>query len=441
MASLIWQSAYVNIARVRGKFRGWQMTILWIALSLLTIYFLYGLFAPHPNKRVFASNLPADRIDNGFLVPREVVDPDEESLFKEAAASVAAHTLALKKNAGRDDEMFHEPHWGHTSAMLRGTLKIDKTENLPEPFRVGLFAKESSYPAVARVGIAKDPDLGLTATRLAIKLDYPGPVPNAYAPSGEANELDLLFVASNAGSDGAEHTFFVRDGRQLAVGVSLKPPSLKTIKALANWRNIAMLLDIRRRVAKLMTPTRKAPGNQKGWAGESYYSFGPFALGDGAMKFCLLPAKPHRVAEHDRTKVDFAAFSKAIMDDWLASGDEAEFTLAVQLATPDCIPEPGPDDPPKAVMAAEYCDLPWDETVSPYIEVGSLTLSTDTSVNTPEVWGQMQFNAWNTLPSMRPLGQLFRMRKHVHAAHSNVRVSHLYGGKPGEMVGKCPFSG
>jgi hypothetical protein len=40
---------------------------------------------------------------------------------------------------------------------------------------------------------------------------------------------------------------------------------------------------------------------------------------------------------------------------------------------------------------------------------------------------------------MRPLGQLFRLRKHVHAAHSEARVAHLYGATPGEMVGKSPF--
>ncbi len=417
------------------------MTVFWIALALLALYFVYGFLAPHPHKRVFASDLPVDRVEYGFLVPHEVFDADEDSLFRDAAASIVAHTEGRKKNAARDDEMFHEPHWGHTSAMLRGTLKIDKTENLPEACRVGLFAKERSYPVVARAGIAKDPDLGFVATRLAIKLDYPEPVPNAYAPSGEANELDLLLVAGNAGDDGADHTFFMRDGRQLAVGVGLKPPSLRTLKTLANWRNIAMLIGVRRRVATLMAPVRNAPANRNGWAGEPYYSFGPFALGDGAMKFCLLPVKPHKVAEHDRMKVDFAALSKANMDAWLASGEEAEFTLAVQLATPGCIPEPGPNDPPKAVMAAEYCDLAWDETASPYVEVGTLTFSTDASINTPAVWGRMQFNAWNTLPSMRPLGQLFRMRKHVHSAHSNIRVSHLYGGTPGEMVGKCPFSG
>ena len=92
-------------------------------------------------------------------------------------------------------------------------------------------------------------------------------------------------------------------------------------------------------------------------------------------------------------------------------------------------------------MVAEYCDIQWDEANSPYIDVGTFTLKADASINTAEMWGKLQFNAWNTLPSMRPLGQLLRIRKHVHAAHSNVRVSHIYGGAPGEMVGKCPFSG
>lgn len=184
-----------------------------------------------------------------------------------------------------------------------------------------------------------------------------------------------------------------------------------------------------------------APMKRTGWAGMPYYSFGPFALGDGAMKFGLRPLTTHEVAEYDPAKDDLASVGKANMDKWLAAGEPAEFALVVQLATPDCIPEPGPDDPPKSVMAAEYCDLPWDETKSPYVEVGTLTISPDASINTPEVCGNLQFNAWNTLPSMRPLGQLFRMRKHVHTAHSNVRVSHLYGGEPGALTGICPFAG
>lgn len=417
------------------------MPVFWIIVALVVAYFIYGLVVPNPNKRVFAADLPQDRVENGYLVPKEVFDPDEESLIKGAAENFVKQTRTIKKNAGRDDPMFHESHWGHTSAILRGRLNIDRIENLPAQFRVGLFAQKAEYSAVARAGITKDRDINLAVDRLAVKLEYPEPVPNAYAPSGKAHELDLLFVGGNAGNNGFDHSFFVRNGRQMATAASLKPPSLKTLKTLANWRNIAMVLGVRTRVKKLMAPVREAPANQLGWAGIPYFSFGPFALGDGAMKFALLPTKPHIVAKHDRLKGDLAAANKANMDDWLVAGAAAEFTLAVQLAIPSCIPEPGPGDPPKSVMAAEYCDLPWDEAKSPYIEVGTLVFSTDTSINTPEIWGNLQFNAWNTLPSMRPLGQLFRMRKHVHAAHSNIRVSHLYGGTPGALTGKCPFSG
>ena len=40
---------------------------------------------------------------------------------------------------------------------------------------------------------------------------------------------------------------------------------------------------------------------------------------------------------------------------------------------------------------------------------------------------------------MRPLGQLFRARKHVHKAHSEERLRHIYDAEPGSMVGKAPF--
>lgn len=200
------------------------MTIFIIAAALIAAYIIYGLVAVDPTKRVFAGDMPEDRVVNGFLLPNEVIDTDEDKLIRGAAESVAAHTKVRKKNAGRDDPMYHEPHWGHTSAILWGSLKVDKLGNLPEAFRVGLFAQTREYPVVARVGIAKDPDLNIGITRLALKLEYPEPVPNMYAPSGEANELDLLMVGASFSNDGGDHRFFVRDGRQLGMAVRLKPP-------------------------------------------------------------------------------------------------------------------------------------------------------------------------------------------------------------------------
>jgi len=415
------------------------MTFVWIILFLAAAYMTYGFVVPHPHRRKFSNGLPEDAINDGYLSPREIVDPDEDAIAKRVSDAFTAQTRKHQKNIGKDDPAFHEPHWGHTNGILHGTLSIDRTENLPKAFRVGLFAEDRAYAVVARSGMAVDRDIGFAINRLAVKLKYPEAVPNVYASDGKASELDLLLVAGTSETNAPDHTFFVRDARQMNVAAGLKPPSLETLRTLANWRNVALLLGVRGRVKKLMATYRRPPESTKGWAGKPYYSLGPFALGDGAMKFRLVPETRHDVAENDPLRRDVTAVYKDNMDAWIEAGEDAKFRLGIQLATPDCIPDPTADDPPKAVMAAEYCDLQWDETVSPYIDVGTLTLKADASMNTAEMWGKLQFNAWNTLRSMRPLGQLFRLREHAHAAHSNTRVAHIYGNKPGELVGKCPF--
>ena len=416
------------------------MTLVWIVLGLLAAYVVYGLVVRSNYSRVFPADLQDTPIQNGYLHPQEVIDADEVELASRISTAFENDSLRLPKFAGRDDPGFHERHWGHTAGLLQGRLEIDTVNNLPEQFRLGLFAKNASYPVVARIGTAKDADLGFVVTRIAVKLSYPEAVPNMYTQSGEAKELDLLLAAGEPTTNGAGHAFFARDARQLDMATTLKPPSLKTLQTLSNWRNIAALAGITNAVKKAMKPMREAPSTTSGWAGTSYFSLGPFALGDTAMKFSLTPRQTHPVPETDLLKADVAATDAANMQAWLAAGEDAEFDLGIQLATPECIPEPGPGDPPKSVMAAEYCDLHWDEDKSPYIRVGRLTLRAEEAINLPSLWGSIQFNAWNTLPTMQPLGQLFRMRKHVHTAHSNVRVSHLHGGEPGELSGKCPFA-
>jgi hypothetical protein len=73
------------------------------------------------------------------------------------------------------------------------------------------------------------------------------------------------------------------------------------------------------------------------------------------------------------------------------------------------------------------------------VPVGRVKIFASGAIDAMEHWAPLQFNAWNTFHGMRPLGQLFCLRKHAHAAHSEARVSHLYGATPGGMVGKCPF--
>lgn len=415
------------------------MIMIWIVVILAAAYVLYGFLAKSPYVREFPTGFPADEDIDGYLKPREHVDPDEESMTRRIAGALAADTKRLKRHAGVGNPSFQEPHWGHTTGMLQGDLVIDEANSLPEQFRVGLFSKESRFPAVARVGFTKDPDLRFAINRIAVKLSYPLSLPNSYSATQEAQELDLLFVEGDKDANSSGRQFFARDARQLDMATTLKPPSIKTLKTLANWRNIGIFLRVLKNVSRLMKPLRKAPSVNSGWAGKPYFSSGPYALGEGAMKFCLRPNQKHDLPKSDSGDDNPFVLHEAAMGEWLNLGENASFDLCVQIATPECIPEPGPDDPPKSVMAAEYCDMLWDENSSPYVKVGTLTLYADEAFNREHPGYMLQFNAWNTLPEMRPLGQLFRVRKQAHAAHSSTRLSHIYDQTPGAMVGKCPF--
>lgn len=413
----------------------------WVLFGLVTLYVLYGALVRSPYARRFPDNLTPGAALDGYLVPVEIEDPDEAAMTGRVATAFKGDTTRLKKGAGAEDPAFHEPHWGHTTGLLQGSLTLDNIDALPERFRVGLFANSATYPVVARPNFAVDPDLKLKINRLAVKLKMPVAVPNMYADGGTAHELDLLFAEGVLSANGAGRQFFVRDGRQLDMARTLNPPSVKTLNTLKNWRNVGIFLGVLNDVKASMAPLHDAPANVTGWAGKPYFSAGPYALGDGAMKFSLMPKQDHKIPAVDLKKGDPVAAHKAAMEEWLDRKQDAEFDLCVQIATPDAIPEPGPEDPPKDVMAAEYCDLVWDEAKAPYIRVGTLTLRADRTLSTDYAWSPVQFNAWNTFEENRPLGQLFRMRKHVHKAHANTRVSHLYNQQPGAMVDKCPFGG
>ena len=116
------------------------MWILGLVVGLSAIYAIYGALVTSPYERRFAGNFPPDEKVDGYLKPREVIDDDEGTVARRVATRIAADSLRRPRHAGRNDAMFHEPHWGHTSGLLRGELVVDRIEALPARFRVGLFA-------------------------------------------------------------------------------------------------------------------------------------------------------------------------------------------------------------------------------------------------------------------------------------------------------------
>jgi hypothetical protein len=218
---------------------------------------------------------------------------------------------------------------------------------------VGLFAQKATYPIVGRPQLVHDRDAGTAGGRFSLKLKYPTPVPNAYAASGEAHELDLLFGRGSPATNGQGHAFFFRDTAEMALLTRLKPASLQTLGVVLNPRNWSALGRVLKRLKAHVDYSKSVEGRSSGWAGIHYFSMGPFALGDGAMKLCLRPRQTHPITPVDGKTGEPTKAAREALQAWIAAGQDAVFDLGVQLATPACIPAPTPGGPSKSVMAAE----------------------------------------------------------------------------------------
>lgn len=125
---------------------------------------------------------------------------------------------------GQSDAAFHEPHWGHTTGLLRGRLPID---------------------------------------------------------SGDTREVDLLFAVGEVATNGQGRAFFFRDAREMDLALTLDPPTPATLRTRSNWRSVRQFTTVVGRLKRLMAPLHHAPDNGIGWAGRPYFSAGPYAHGVG----------------------------------------------------------------------------------------------------------------------------------------------------------------
>lgn len=386
-----------------------------------------------------------------YLRPQEFKDPDEHDLFEKLKATFEsdtkdeleeceAYTNADKEKLRSD---FIDPHWGHTTGQVQGRLEINRIENLHEDLRVGLFKKVGSYDVFGRPNYLYDPKLPIAINRLSLKVKLPEAVNNEYTTE-DAKELDLLLseglpVGIPGQPDG--QGFFFRDARQLLMANEMKNGLLSVAEVLLDGKDAEVCRYWKEVIFKKNTDMLyQKPQTQRAWFQKWFYSAGPYALGDGVMKFALEPelselGKPISIFDHPAT--DHAEAFK----NFSADNTEIRFTLKVQVATEVAIKrEDG--DPPKCVMAAEYTDIAWDTDVAPFVPIGTLILSPHQSDATDPKnrFFAVPFNAWNTYHEMRPLGQLFRARREVHKHHRTVRLQHSFGEYGGPPQGKCPFS-
>ncbi|MEX0338723.1 MAG: hypothetical protein AB3N11_06750 [Arenibacterium sp.] len=419
-----------------------------------------GLFFKSRHARDFSN---AEDIADGAtdaLVPvHEFEDHDESQLFHDVMMSFAGDCLKHEKGAGHAAH-FEDQHWGYTKGLVEGTLRVTDPTVLPEACRVGVFAKPDTYAVVSRPNFLHDGDR-IRVSRLSLKLQTPFDVPNVYTLEGRARELDLLLsegVRQGETNDQDGQGFFFRDARQLRYLSWMQNHKAWAALTLLNSANCAVLLAQQQVMTDALDTLYKPEHARKSWDEKDYYSAGPYALGGFLVKFALRTRQDSQAASRTPGPDGPARDQGAWFSAWQSGDVPAVFDLCVQVARYGAIRKPDGvvGAPCKAVMASEFTDLVWDETVSPFVPVGTLTLQPGAAPKDPDPWyfqsrdrwygpeetppHALRFNAWNTLPDMHPVGQLFRARKRVHALHRETRMRHTSDGTP-NLSAMCPVAG
>lgn len=304
--------------------------------------------------------------------------------------SITVETLVTEMNERITSIMLAEAKKGiiprfnqpKTVAYLNGEFQVHN--DLPIALRHGIFAQPNTYPAKLRFANASNQDDSQKDIRgLSLRLANVQQK-TLWGDDGYQdfllNSHPALFVATP--EDFLEFIRARQEGKLQQLLFFLTHPKALYIVLKSRKKHLSPL-DIR------------------------YWSTVPFRLGEASqqvVKYSLLPCSNYQTTEVvEPGENQLRAAIKAHLQQGSAS-----FHFAVQLQT----------DP--SIMPIEDASVIWDESVSPFIPVATLTINPQ-PVDDPELLAlgeRSTFNPWQCLAAHEPLGRMNLVRRPVytHAA-------------------------
>lgn len=331
----------------------------------------------------------------------EVADPEEQALIAQmipqAIAVVNRNREEMIQVAGQDQPVRRFAH-AKAHSCVRANFKI---LDIPNQFRVGLFAKPAEYQAWIRFSN------GEPTIQKDSKDDARGMAVKVMGISGEKlleSERDAQtqdFVMMNA------PRFFVRDITEYALFMRYAAEGkVQLLRFFFPWNP----LEWRLRDLRLLVGTLQAAPDSI--LNAQFYSVSAYKLGDQSnVKYSARPCVPRPAAAVDRSNADFlrAGLVREL------SSSAACFELLVQLQVPG------------KNMPVEDLSVDWKESDSPFVPVARLEISQQ-EFDTPEqnsFCEGLSFTPWHALPQHRPAGNLNRARKALYLAVSQYRRTKL----------------
>ncbi len=305
-----------------------------------------------------------------------------EQLVAEMTQRIKTITLAEKEN-----EIIPRFNQSKTICCVNAEFRVHG--DIPDELKKGLFTNPATYPAMLRFANATQRNDAKKDIRgLSIKvLNVEGPVLWGQPGSQDfvLNSYPALFVATPE-----EFLDFIRarqEDKKLRFFLNPFDAHLKSLWIVMKARKKHISpLDIR------------------------YWSTVPFALGESnaqAVKYSVTPCSDYKTTEVvDAGQDQLRAAIKSHLEH-----DNACFHFGVQLRT----------DPDR--MPIEDATVIWDEEVSPFQTVATITVKRQTfdSPDSLAACERSSFNPWQSLAAHKPLGRMNAVRRLVYANAAKLR--------------------
>lgn len=334
----------------------------------------------------------------------EVPSEDEAQSIAELKTSFQQILDTTSRDYGRAVRGVHAK--GH--GILQGTLRLH--DDLPIALAQGLFATGASYEAVVRFSTSPGDilDDAVSSPRgVALKvLGVPGALLTEVVQDGAQ---DFLMV--NGPVFGAPTPAAFAKNLKLLAGTTDKAEGAK-IALSATLRVVEGALETVGGKSALITQLGGAPEIHP--LGETYYSQTAQRYGDHIAKFALVPVSAEltertgdKVNVHDRPDALREDIAEVIIERggiW-----ELRAQLCVDLDT----------------MPVEDPTVLWDEKLSPFVTVATLTVAPQRSWThgfSEAQEDRLAFNPWHGLAAHRPLGGINRARRELYDFSADFRA-------------------
>jgi hypothetical protein len=340
-----------------------------------------------PVARLVTALINRKRPNEGLKIAEEKLLPGEEEFLDSIISSFEKQMRLLWKPGG-----FERGGNTKTQGIVRGEFVVH--ENLPAPFRHGIYAEPRTYRAWVRFsgpGPYITPDIDDPGF-MSISIKLMG-VPGPKLMDEEKFTLDLFGVSTP--------TFVTPDTKANA---QLQMESVKNAQIfyfLNFHRPHVADLIMQSLFIKTQTSPFEAP----------YFSCVPYLLGETqAMQYSVWPKSKKR---SHIPRLPFRPpddYLRQAMIAALTAGD-LEFDFRLQLQT----------DP--HLMPIENNAVLWPEKLSPRVSVATLRLPRQ-QFDSPaqmEFAKQLSYNPWHTIAEHRPLGNQSRARRRMYYTLSKLR--------------------